>query len=135
VPIRVLVADDHPVVRRGLAALLGTLDDFEVVAEAEDGEAAVARAAEERFDVILMDLRMPRLDGLGALGRLRGNRGPNQATPVVAFTADLTSELAANLCSQGFDGGVAKPLDAAALLQAVASAAQDAPGAADSAAA
>lgn len=64
--IRVLAADDQRVVREGLAMLLGLLPDVEVVGTAADGEEALALAAKLRPDVILMDLRMPRLDGAGA---------------------------------------------------------------------
>ncbi|HET9420030.1 MAG TPA: response regulator transcription factor [Nocardioides sp.] len=69
--IRVLLADDHPVVRRGLAALLGTLPDFEVVGEAVDGEEAIKEAQLTRPDVVLMDVRMPGTDGVAATRRLR----------------------------------------------------------------
>ena len=64
--IRVLIADDQPVVRDGLAMLLGLIDDVEVVATAADGVEAVDRACSERPDIVLMDLRMPRLEGAEA---------------------------------------------------------------------
>ena len=64
--IRVLIADDQPVVRDGLAMLLGLLDDVEVVGTAGDGIEAVERARSERPDVVLMDLRMPRMEGAEA---------------------------------------------------------------------
>jgi DNA-binding NarL/FixJ family response regulator len=66
VTIRVLIADDQPVVRDGLAMLLGLLDDVEIVATAADGVEAVERARAERPDIVLMDLRMPRLEGADA---------------------------------------------------------------------
>ncbi|MFC1409588.1 response regulator [Streptacidiphilus sp. N1-12] len=68
--IRLLLADDHPVVRAGLAGMLAAEDDLEVVGEAENGAEACALAAELRPDVVLMDLRMPVLDGAGATARL-----------------------------------------------------------------
>jgi DNA-binding NarL/FixJ family response regulator len=64
--IRVLIADDQPVVRDGLAMLLGLIDDVEIVATAADGIEAVERARSERPDIVLMDLRMPRLEGAEA---------------------------------------------------------------------
>jgi DNA-binding NarL/FixJ family response regulator len=69
--IRVLVVDDHPVVRQGLRAFLETREGMAVVGEAGDGEAAVAEAARLSPDVILMDLVMPGTDGLAAIGRIR----------------------------------------------------------------
>src|SRR5688572_7660163 len=66
VPIRVLVADDQTLVRAGFRSLLEHADDIEVVAEAADGREAVLAAAAHRPDVILMDIRMPELDGLDA---------------------------------------------------------------------
>jgi NarL family two-component system response regulator LiaR len=69
--IRVLVVDDHAVVREGLRAFLELQDDIEVVGEAADGEEALERSQRLRPDVILMDLVMPKLDGVGAMRRLR----------------------------------------------------------------
>ncbi|MFI5617024.1 response regulator [Streptomyces sp. NPDC051567] len=68
--IRVLIADDQPLVRRGLALILAPDPEFEIVGEAEDGARAVALAWELRPDVVVMDIRMPVLDGVGATGEL-----------------------------------------------------------------
>lgn len=68
--VRLLVVDDHPVVRAGIVGLLAGEDDLEVVGEAGDGEEACAMAAELRPDVVLMDLRMPVLDGTAATERI-----------------------------------------------------------------
>ncbi len=70
--IRVLVADDHPIVRSGIVALLQTADDVEVVGEASTGEQAVELALAEVPDVVLMDLRMPGIDGDEATARILG---------------------------------------------------------------
>jgi DNA-binding NarL/FixJ family response regulator len=72
--IRVVLADDHAVVRQGLRTFLDLQDDIEVVAEAADGAGAVAAAERTDPDVVLLDLVMPGLDGLGALARLRESR-------------------------------------------------------------
>jgi len=70
-PIRVLIADDHAILREGLRALLKTAGDVEVVGEAEDGESAIAEAARLRPDVVLMDVSMPGLGGLEATLQIR----------------------------------------------------------------
>ena len=66
-PIRIVVADDHPVVRDGLIAMLKTQSDFEVVGEAGDGAEALHEVAKRDPDVLLLDLEMPRVDGIETL--------------------------------------------------------------------
>ena len=70
-PIRLLIADDHPIVRKGLRALMEDQPDIQVVGEAADGQEAVERARELTPDVILLDLMMPGQDGLSAIGEIR----------------------------------------------------------------
>jgi DNA-binding NarL/FixJ family response regulator len=85
--IRVLLADDHPVVRRGLAALLGTLEGIEVVGEAVDGDAAVRETQLLRPDVVLMDVRMPGTDGVEATRRIRA-AAPDTAVLILTMHDD-----------------------------------------------
>jgi DNA-binding NarL/FixJ family response regulator len=91
-PIRVLVADDQRVVREGLALVLGLLAGVEVVGCARDGEEAVALAAGLLPDIVLMDLRMPRCDGIEATRRLR-ERVPGARVVVLTTYADDRSVL------------------------------------------
>jgi DNA-binding NarL/FixJ family response regulator len=85
--IRVLVADDHPMLREGLTAVLGTQPDFEVIGEAADGSEVVTLAKKLQPDVILLDLEMPRVDGVAALERLR-----DVEARTIVFTAYGTDE-------------------------------------------
>jgi DNA-binding NarL/FixJ family response regulator len=87
VTIRVLIADDQPVVRDGLAMLLGLIDDVEIVATAADGIEAVNRARTERPDIVLMDLRMPRLEGAEATRQILASL-PNTGVVVLTTYAD-----------------------------------------------
>ncbi|MDF5756300.1 response regulator transcription factor [Spongiactinospora sp. TRM90649] len=85
--IRVLVADDHALARSGLAAMLGVQPDIEVVGEAADGAEAVTAVGVIRPDVVLMDIRMPVLDGIEATRRIR--RAPDAPAVLVLTTFDL----------------------------------------------
>jgi NarL family two-component system response regulator LiaR len=87
-PIRVLVVDDHAVVREGLRAFLELQDGIAVVGEAEDGNEAVARATTLHPDVILMDLVMPRLDGLGAMRSIRASAPEIRVIVLTSFLDD-----------------------------------------------
>jgi DNA-binding NarL/FixJ family response regulator len=92
--IRVLLADDQRVVREGLGTLLGLLDGIELVGTAADGEEALALAARHDPDVVLMDLRMPRVDGIEAIRRLT-ERGERPRTIALTTYADDASVLGA----------------------------------------
>ena len=110
---RVLVADDNPANRALVQAVLTAL--AAEVTEATDGEVAVARAMETPFDVILMDLRMPRLDGWAAAAKIRTG-GPNAEVPILAFSADT----GAGDPGVDFDGVILKPVSVAGLVSSVA---------------
>lgn len=86
--IRVLVADDEPMVCAHLRAILGAAGDIEVVADAADGAAAVEAAVRHRPDVVLMDLRMPGVDGLAATGRITAMADPPAVVALTTFDAD-----------------------------------------------
>ncbi|MFC7403295.1 response regulator [Citricoccus sp. GCM10030269] len=87
-PIRVLVADDESLMRAGLRLILEGAADVEIVGEAADGEQAVTQAAELRADVVLMDIRMPRCDGIEATRRLRASVDPPQILVLTAYDTD-----------------------------------------------
>jgi DNA-binding NarL/FixJ family response regulator len=71
--IRILMADDHPVVRAGIRGMLETQPDFEVIAEAENGREALDQTSKHTPDVVLLDLRMPEMDGVEAIGKIKEN--------------------------------------------------------------
>ena len=86
--IRVLVADDHPIVREGLRSFLSSRGDLEVVGEAADGETAVAEAARLRPDVVLMDLVMPGAGGVAAIRRMREAGLRSRILVLTSFASD-----------------------------------------------
>jgi DNA-binding NarL/FixJ family response regulator len=121
VTIRVLLVDDQSMFRRGVAMILTSEPDFEVVGEAGDGAAAADASARLHPDVVLMDVRMPVLDGVGATrrileeARLRGERGPRV---IVLTTFDLDADAAAAIRA-GASGFVLKDADPEFLIAAV----------------
>ncbi|HEV2888668.1 MAG TPA: response regulator transcription factor [Jatrophihabitans sp.] len=117
--IRVLLADDHRLVRAGLAGLLSTAADIEVVGEAADGEQAVKLSLETNPDVILMDLSMPVLDGIEATRQIL-DRSPS--TRVIALTSFADKDKVSDMLASGAVGYLLKDSEPAELLAAVRSA-------------
>ncbi|MGW1405712.1 response regulator [Streptomyces sp. NPDC002403] len=114
--IRVLLVDDHQVVRRGLRTFLEVQDDIEVVGEAADGAEGVARTEELRPDVVLMDIKMPGTDGIEALRRLRELENPAKVLIVTSFTEQRTVVPALRAGASGY---VYKDVDPDALAGAI----------------
>jgi two-component system, NarL family, response regulator NreC len=106
--IKVLLADDHQIVRDGLRALLGAQDDMEVIAEAREGRTAVRLAEELSPDVIVMDISMPDLNGIDATRQIR-NQNPN--AQIVGLSAHSDEKMATRMMDAGALGFV--PKDAA----------------------
>lgn len=119
-PLHVLVVDDHDVNRRAIALMLQPLGIR--VATAESGPAALETASEQAFDMILMDVRMPGMDGREAARRIRAGEGPNVFTPIVAVTADGEESDIANCRLAGMSGFVSKPIDPTRLIACIESA-------------
>ena len=114
--IRVLIADDHTIVRAGLAALLGTEDDLEIVGQAKNGEEAVREAVRLVPDVVIMDLMMPKKDGVEATAEIAAQV---PAAKVILLTTFGTSNGIAQALRNGARGAMLKNADNAQLAQAV----------------
>ncbi|WP_410876643.1 response regulator [Nocardia sp. A7] len=111
--IRVLLADDEPLIRAGVKAILATDPEIEVVAEASDGHEAVELARHHRPDIAVLDIRMPRLDGLGAAAELRSTL---PATAVVLLTTFDEDDFVDAAMAHGVDGFLLKAADPRELL-------------------
>ena len=114
--IRVLIADDHTIVRIGLRTLLGAEKDIEVVGEAKNGEMAVKEALRLRPDVVIMDLMMPKMDGAEATAALH-ERLPE--TKVIILTTFGSSDGIAHAIESGAAGALMKTADDAALISTI----------------
>jgi DNA-binding NarL/FixJ family response regulator len=115
----VLVVDDHPIVRQGLVAYLGTRDDITVVGEAADGHGAVAAAARLRPDVVLLDVVMPRMDGVEATRRLRELVPDTRVLVLTSFAAEDQVVDAVRAGAAGYLLKDVEPADIAAAIGAV----------------
>jgi two-component system, NarL family, response regulator YdfI len=120
-PVRVLVADDHLIIRQGLRLILETTDHFVLVGEAANGVEAVERAVELQPDVVLMDLRMPGMDGLSAIERLHAEQ-PHIA--VVILTTFNEDELMMRGLRAGAKGYLLKDTDRETLFNTIRAAAR-----------
>jgi RNA polymerase sigma factor (sigma-70 family) len=116
--IRVVVADDQALVRRGFASILDSIDGIDVVGEAEHGADAVAIAIRERPDVILMDVRMPHMDGLEATRRITSDPDLGGTRILILTTFDLDEYVHEALCA-GASGFLLKDTEPVELIHAV----------------
>ena len=116
--VRVIVADDHALVRAGFGALLAAEEGIDVVASAADGEEAVALTREHRPDVVLMDVRMPRLDGLQATAAITADRALRDTRVLVLTTFEL-DEYVFGALRAGASGFLLKDVDPEDLVTAV----------------
>jgi NarL family two-component system response regulator LiaR len=115
-PIRVMLVDDHLMVRDGLKVFLSVYDDIEVVAEAEDGKQAIALCAQDQPDVILMDILMPDVDGPTATA---GIRKAFPQVQVIALTSFLEEDLVRRALQAGANGYLLKDVHPDKLAQAI----------------
>lgn len=112
--LRVLLAEDNPInalLARTLLLRVGC-----VVTAVQDGEEAVEAARAAEFDLILLDIRMPRLDGIGAAERIRAGSGPSAGAPIIALTADAGEAERVQAFKAGMDDFITKPIDAERLI-------------------
>jgi DNA-binding NarL/FixJ family response regulator len=115
-PISVLIVDDHPVVRRGLRVLLEVQEGIEVAGEAGDGDTALALAAEHTPDLILLDLKLPGMDGIAVLCALKAR---DSAARVLVLTSATEPALASLALRSGAAGVIYKDVDPDALVRAI----------------
>jgi two-component system NarL family response regulator len=100
--IRILVADDHPVVRDGIVSIIEVEKDMRIVAQAEDGVEAVELVKKLLPDIVLLDLRMPRLDGLEAIAQIVSHHGPSKVIVLTTFESEQDIHLSLKAGVRGY---------------------------------
>jgi DNA-binding NarL/FixJ family response regulator len=115
-PVRVVIVDDDALVRSGLTMMLGGADSVEVVGEAQDGSEVLGAIDRHRPDVVMLDLRMPKVDGLGALALLRGQPQP---PAVIVLTTFDTDEYVLQALRRGAAGFLVKDTPPADIVRAI----------------
>lgn len=118
-PIRVLIVDDQSLVRDGLALIAGSAPDIEVIGTADDGRAGVAAALEKRPDVVLMDIRMPVMDGIAATSTLLQHEAEAHDIRVIALTTYDSEDFAVRMLAAGASGFLLKDAPGEELVRAI----------------
>lgn len=114
--IRIVIADDHPIVREGFSAIVEAEEDLTVVAEAENGRMALAAVAEHKPDIVLMDLRMPELDGVATIRELRESQPEVCSIVLTTFDSD---DLVYDAIRAGARGYLLKDVSPEELVEAI----------------
>lgn len=114
--IKIFVADDHPIVREGLIAVLETQDDFEIVGEAADGQEVIEKIVKTKADILFLDLAMPRKDGVQVIEHLQQQNSPIK---VIIFTVFDTDERIITAIKAGAKGYLLKGASRQEIFQAV----------------
>lgn len=114
--IRLLIVDDHAIVRQGLRAIVRVTPDLDLAGEADNGRSAVEMVTQLRPDVVLMDLVMPELDGMGAIALIKQQ---HPTTRIIALTTFVEADLVLGAVQAGADGYLLKDVDVQELTQAI----------------
>lgn len=116
-PIRIIIADDHALLRQGIKNVLGLEPDFDVVGEAENGEETLEKASNLNPDVIILDMNMPRMNGLEVVRHLRGNR--QITSKIIILTINDDETYVKEIVGAGADGYLLKDIEPSMLVKAI----------------
>ena len=115
---KVIIADDHPIVRKGLKEIVEEISEVLSVDEAEDGYILIDKAAEHDYDLIILDVSMPGMSGLELLKNIKED-ADTEKIPVIVVTADKTMEVVDEAFLNGADDFIVKPFEKAELIESV----------------